>query len=96
MSGLRRRHNFKKCNLDLCYVNIYQPRKFFAMAESGTISLHELVPSEAGQQDSQETRQSASILDQNDSRQWESKRKRACVLTGSAILQLPIWGKINP
>ncbi|KAF2422635.1 putative monocarboxylate transporter [Tothia fuscella] len=28
----------------------------------------------------------------DDSRQWESKRKRACVLAGSAILQFPIWG----
>lgn len=30
--------------------------------------------------------------DQSDSDQWESNKKKLCVLLGSAILQLPIWG----
>ncbi|KAI9838846.1 MAG: hypothetical protein M1819_004053 [Sarea resinae] len=39
-----------------------------------------------------DTEQDASSIDQADSRQWESNRKRACVLVGCSILQLPIWG----
>ena len=35
------------------------------------------------------------ILDQTSPRQSESARTRACVLLGSAILQLPIWGMQN-
>ncbi|KAL5322057.1 hypothetical protein ACEPPN_010026 [Leptodophora sp. 'Broadleaf-Isolate-01'] len=34
----------------------------------------------------------AAALEQAEFRQWESKRKRASVLIGSAIIQLPIWG----
>ncbi|MCJ1359867.1 MAG: hypothetical protein MMC33_009870 [Icmadophila ericetorum] len=49
------------------------------------ISLRESRPSEFCEQ---ETIEDASQAD----RQWESSRKRACVLLGSSILQLPIWG----
>ena len=34
-------------------------------------------------------------LDQTSQRQFEPARTRACVLLGSAILQLPIWGMQN-
>lgn len=43
----------------------------------------------------QDTEHNASNLDQTEPRQWESGRKRVCVLVGSAILQLPIWGRQN-
>jgi hypothetical protein len=65
------------------------------MPQNEVISLHESVPPDAGEQVSQETEQDALSVDQGNSRQWESNWKRACVLVGSAILQLPIWGKIN-
>lgn len=38
------------------------------------------------------TDQDTSNLERADPRQWGSNRKRACVLMGSAVLQLPIWG----
>lgn len=39
--------------------------------------------------------QNVSSLDQADLRQWDSYKRRACVLAGSAILQLPIWGTLR-
>ena len=39
--------------------------------------------------------QDEASLDQTSSRPFESARTRACVLLGSAILQLPIWGMQN-
>lgn len=60
------------------------------------ISLREPLPPDVGGQEPQDTEQHAFNLDQADSRQWESNRKRACVLVGSAILQLPIWGRLSP
>ena len=65
------------------------------MAQDGGISLRESrVPD--GQQEPHDIEQSAVTIDQADSRQWETKRKRACVLLGSSILQLPIWGRPSP
>jgi len=39
--------------------------------------------------------QEENALGANPTRQWESYGKRACVLAGSALLQLPIWGKAS-
>ncbi|KAL8689239.1 MAG: hypothetical protein Q9218_005047 [Villophora microphyllina] len=50
------------------------------------------LPPNADQHVLQSTEEAVPNVDQPGSRQWESKWKRACVLTGSAILQLPIWG----
>ena len=66
------------------------------MTRNEGISLRESLPSDVGEQELHNTEQDASNLDQADSRRWESNRKRACVLVGSAILQLPIWGRLNP
>lgn len=63
------------------------------MTPKETISLRESLPPDVGEQDGHNIEQAASNPNQADSRQWESTRKRACVLLGSAILQLPIWGK---
>ncbi|RDL41266.1 Uncharacterized protein BP5553_01245 [Venustampulla echinocandica] len=62
------------------------------MARDESISLHETQPPAVGDQVSHNTEAEEPSLDQRDSRQWESNRKRACVLVGSSILQLPIWG----
>ena len=42
-----------------------------------------------------DTTQDEVNLEQTSSRPLESARTRACVLLGSAILQLPIWGMSN-
>ena len=56
------------------------------MTETENISRQQSLPP------ARDTEQSPN-LDENDSRQWETHRKRACVLVGSAILQLSIWGR---
>lgn len=66
------------------------------MTRNEGISLRESLPSDIGGQERHDTEQDASNLDQADPRQWESNMKRACVLVGSAILQLPIWGMLIP
>lgn len=65
------------------------------MPESGNNSLHELQPSvlveqnlDAAQDISQFEHASTRV------RQTESKKTRARVLLGTAILQLPIWGTL--
>jgi hypothetical protein len=65
------------------------------MTRNESISLRESLPSDIGEQEPHNTEQDASNLEQANSRQWESNRKRACVLVGSAILQLPIWGRLS-
>lgn len=62
------------------------------MTQNESISLREL---DIGEQEPRIAEQDTSNIDQADSRQWESSRKRACVLMGSAILQLPIWGELS-
>lgn len=63
------------------------------MSRNEDITLRNSLPSNAGGGEPHEdTEQDASNLNEIDSRQYESSRKRACVLLGSAILQLPIWG----
>jgi hypothetical protein len=62
------------------------------MPQSESISLHELQPSNNREQDISDTDQDAFHLEQAGSGQLESKKTRARVLLGSAILQLPIWG----
>jgi len=44
----------------------------------------------------QSSLQEENALGVNASTQWESHRKRACALGGSAIIQLPIWGTLSP
>ncbi|KAI0132149.1 major facilitator superfamily domain-containing protein [Xylariales sp. AK1849] len=62
------------------------------MASHESISLRETSPPDMHLQQSQNTEHDAPSLHQADARQWESNRKKACVLLGTAILQLPIWG----
>ena len=66
------------------------------MTSNESICLREPLPSAVSVHETQDTEQAASHLDEADPRQVESNRKRICVLLGSAILQLPIWGKIHP
>lgn len=62
------------------------------MASNEGISLTEPGPRATNDAEPVNTGQVAPDLDQGDATQWESNRKRGCVLMGSAILQLPIWG----
>ena len=64
-----------------------------------SISLREYPLSEVGDhEEPHDTEREASNFEEEevDPRQWESSRTRACVLVGSAILQLPIWGTLRP
>ena len=56
------------------------------MARNEVISLRDPLPLDIGEQE-------GFNLGQADSRQRVSNGKRPCVLVGSAILQLPIWGR---
>ncbi|CAM1501395.1 Fc.00g105570.m01.CDS01 [Cosmosporella sp. VM-42] len=62
------------------------------MAPNEDIALRDSIPTDANGRAYSATDQDASNIDELNSRQWESGRKRACVLGSSAILQLPIWG----
>jgi hypothetical protein len=64
------------------------------MTQNEDIPLRES-PANVGEQESYDTERDAFNLHQADPRQWESNRKRTCVLLGSAILQLPIWGRLS-
>ena len=66
------------------------------MAHNENISLRESLPPDAGEQGPQNVDQNAFIPNQANLRERESKTTRLCVLVGSAILQLPIWGTLNP
>lgn len=67
--------------------------------EQGGIALHESSPtSHIGDQTAHDTEQDAvsnSNQAADDARVIASTRKRACVLVGSALSQLPIWGKLT-
>jgi hypothetical protein len=65
------------------------------MAPNEDTPLRESAPLDVADQEPNYSEQNASELEEADSRQWESNRKRACVLLGTTILQLPIWGKLN-
>jgi len=60
------------------------------MPPSRDISLHESLATNVDVQDQEND------VGGNPLQQRESHRKRACVLAGSAILQLPIWGRLSP
>ncbi|KAG0651688.1 Monocarboxylate transporter 12 [Hyphodiscus hymeniophilus] len=62
------------------------------MSSTDAISLRDRLPPNITEQDPPEAEEDAPNLGQAESRQWESHRKRASVLLGSAVLQLPIWG----
>ena len=64
------------------------------MAQNEDISLREPMASEVGVLNQRNTEQEADSQEQAESRQYESSVKRACVILGSAILQLPIWGRL--
>jgi hypothetical protein len=66
------------------------------MTSNEDISLSGLPSSDFRDQVLHNTEQDAFYLDQVNLRQQESNTKRAFVLAGSAILQLPIWGMLNP
>jgi hypothetical protein len=63
------------------------------MAQNEDISLRSSLAPDVVEVDTHNGRE-GEILDGDvvDSRHDESSRKRACVLLGSAMLQLPIWG----
>ena len=64
------------------------------MAQNEGISLRESLASEVGEPGAHHGHEEeASDRDLADPRQYESIRKRACVLLGSAMLQFPIWGR---
>ena len=58
-----------------------------AMSGNGNIDTQTV-----GEEQSLDVAENEVNLDQIPSRPVESARSRACVLLGSAILQLPIWG----
>ncbi|EXJ69718.1 uncharacterized protein A1O5_06789 [Cladophialophora psammophila CBS 110553] len=64
------------------------------MAPNESILLRESLPSDGGDAGPQDIAigDDAANLDHARSRQWASSRQKACVLAGSSILQLPIWG----
>lgn len=65
----------------------------FRMTQNEFFALRESLPSDARDQESHSSeRNRSSPIDQGETRQLDSKGKRVCVLVGSAILQLPIWG----
>ncbi len=66
------------------------------MTRNESISFRDSLPSDIGEQEPHGTELDATDLDQADSRPLESNRKRFCVLVGSAMLQLPIWGRLSP
>ena len=65
------------------------------MTGNESVSFREPRPSGAAEQELRNT-EDAIDLDQVDSRLAESNRKRICVLVGSAMLQLPVWGGLSP
>ena len=62
------------------------------MAQNESIAPRESPQPYAGGQELQDLEQDPSSPNLANSRQRESKKMRVCVLVGSAILQLPIWG----
>jgi hypothetical protein len=69
--------------------------KEITMPQNEVISLRETRRSDASEHQLYNNEEDASSLDQADSRRWESNRRRACVLVGSGLLQLPIWGRLS-
>lgn len=63
------------------------------MAGDSEIALRELSSSDSPGQSQTNTEQDG-IAAEADAREWESKKKRAMVIVGSGLLQLPIWGMI--
>lgn len=61
------------------------------MAGDSEIALRELSSSDSPGQSQTNTEQDG-IAAEADAREWESKKKRAMVIVGSGLLQLPIWG----
>jgi hypothetical protein len=68
------------------------------MSQHDTIALREVRSSDVSEQHILDAEQDAINIEQAEIRQAESKRQRASVLLGNALLQLPIWGRslINP
>ena len=62
------------------------------MAQNDSVSLDQRSPSITNDQEPYVAEDHATSLEHNEPRIPESHRKRACVLLGSSILQLPIWG----
>jgi hypothetical protein len=62
------------------------------MRETEELALPEFGYSAGSERDAADVEQRAVDAEQADLRQLESKRTKLCVLIGSGILQLPIWG----
>jgi hypothetical protein len=62
------------------------------MAGDSEIALRELPLSDSPEQHYGNTEQDGTGFAEADARQWESRKKRAMVIVGSGLLQLPIWG----
>jgi hypothetical protein len=65
------------------------------MTRNENVALREALPLGASEQQQPSHPEQDVSNDQSDLRQRESNTKRACVLLGSAISQLPIWGRLN-
>ena len=66
------------------------------MTSNEDLSINALPPSDFHDQEPRDTEHDLFHLNLVNSRQQESKMKRGFVLAGSAILQLPIWGRFSP
>ncbi|ORY32024.1 putative monocarboxylate transporter [Naematelia encephala] len=62
------------------------------MDETEAISLPQVGASVSAERDAADVEQGVMDVEQADSRQVESSRTKLCVIIGSGIIQLPIWG----
>lgn len=62
------------------------------MSQTETISLRQTTPSNLGELEVQNEEQGSIGHEQADQRRNGSKTKKTCVLIGSGLIQLPIWG----
>jgi hypothetical protein len=68
----------------------------YAMASNESIALRESLPPEVPEQEPRRDPRVIPNINRRDSTRWDSNMKKAFVLIGSAILQLPIWGRLYP
>lgn len=66
------------------------------MSQTETISLRQTTPSNLGELEVQNEEQGSIGHEQADQRRNGFKTKKTCVLIGSGLIQLPIWGKCTP
>lgn len=64
------------------------------MSQTETISLRQTTPSNTGELDVQIEEQGSVGIDQVGQRRNDTNMKKVCVLIGSGLIQLPIWGTV--